>query len=95
MRCHACADLETCVTSGVDNGSRLRVRGEGNAGRKGGEPGDLYVFISVRGHSKLRREGTTIHADVDISYIDAILGTTVEVWHPALKRDVNITGVPL
>ena len=63
----------------MDDGSRLRVRGEGNAGRRGGEPGDLYVFIGVRPHPKgLRREGTTVHSDIDISYIDAILGTSVQ-----------------
>ncbi|KAK9821578.1 hypothetical protein WJX81_006848 [Elliptochloris bilobata] len=68
------------VPPGVDDGSRLRVRGEGNAGRRGGEPGDLYVFIGVRPHPKgLRREGTTVHSDIDISYVDAILGTTVQV----------------
>jgi len=64
---------------GVDSGSRLRVRGEGNAGRKGGEPGDIYVFISVKAHPSLRRDGVNIHSDVAISYIDAILGTTVQV----------------
>lgn len=68
--------------AGVDTGSRLRVRGEGNAGRKGGPPGDLYVFITSRSHPRLRREGTTIHADVEISYVDAILGSTVQVNGP-------------
>ncbi|CAL8468943.1 g8484 [Coccomyxa elongata] len=68
------------VPPGVDAGSRLRVRGEGNVGRRGGEPGDLYVFISVKPHpAGLKREGTTIHSDVDISFVDAILGTTVKV----------------
>jgi len=67
------------VPPGVDTGSRLRVRGEGNAGRRGGEPGDIYVFISVKDHPKLRRDGVNIHSDVSISYVDAILGTTVEV----------------
>jgi molecular chaperone DnaJ len=67
------------VPPGVDEGSRLRVRGEGDAGKKGGPPGDLYVFITVKPHPELRREGTTIHSDKEISYIDAILGTTVQV----------------
>lgn len=67
------------VPPGVDEGSRLRVRGEGNAGRKGGGPGDLYVFISVKPHPTLRRDGTTIHSDVEVSYVDAILGTKVKV----------------
>ena len=59
--------------------SRLRVRGEGNAGRRGGPPGDLYVFISVRKDKELRREGMTIHSTVTIPYIKAILGTSVVV----------------
>lgn len=67
------------VPAGIDNGLRLRVRGEGNAGQKGGPAGDLYAFVSVREHPELRREGDTIHSDVGISYVDAILGTTVRV----------------
>lgn len=71
--------------AGVDAGSRLRVRGEGNVGRKGGEPGDLYVFISVKPHpAGLRREGTTIHSEVEVSFVDAILGTTAKVSMPSL-----------
>lgn len=66
-------------SAGVDSGSRLRIRSEGNAGRKGGPPGDLYVFISTKGHPKLKRDGTTIHADAEISYVDAILGCSVQV----------------
>lgn len=78
------------VPPGVDEGSRLRVRGEGNAGRKGGGPGDLYVFISVRPHPELRRDGTTILSDVEISYVDAILGTTVKVTTVDGEVDLKI-----
>jgi molecular chaperone DnaJ len=63
----------------VDQGSRLRVRGKGNAGRRGGESGDLYVYITVKENAELRREATTIHSDVEISYADAILGTQVSL----------------
>ncbi|KAG1673275.1 hypothetical protein FOA52_002555 [Chlamydomonas sp. UWO 241] len=71
--------IQLKVPAGVDSGSRLRVRGEGNSGRRGGESGDLYVFIAVKDHPELRRDGTTIHSDVEISYVDAILGTQVKV----------------
>ena len=53
------------------------MRGEGNSGRKGGESGDLYVYIGAKDHPELRREGTTIHSDVEITFADAILGTQV------------------
>ena len=64
---------------GIEDSSRLRVRGEGDAGRKGGDMGDLYVFIKVRGHPTLKREGVGIHSTIDVSYVDAILGTNVKV----------------
>eukprot|EP00884_Botryococcus_braunii_P017788 jgi/Botrbrau1/4693/Bobra.0218s0015.1 len=67
------------VPAGVDTGSRLRVKGEGNAGRRGGEDGSLFVDLRVRDHPQLRREGTTIHSDVEVNYVDAILGTSVQV----------------
>jgi hypothetical protein len=65
--------------AGIDNGARLRVKGEGNAGRRGAPPGDLIVFIRVKDHSELRREGIDIHSDIEISYVDAILGSLVSV----------------
>lgn len=71
--------IQVQVPAGIDNGSRLRVRGEGNAGIRGGPPGDLYVFTKVKPHPTMKRDGTTIHSDVEISYTDAILGTTVKV----------------
>ncbi|KAL6767292.1 hypothetical protein ACKKBG_A39390 [Auxenochlorella protothecoides x Auxenochlorella symbiontica] len=67
------------VPPGIDSGSRLRVRGEGDAGKRGGEPGDLYVMLTVKEHPTLRREGQTIHSDVRVPYTDAILGASVSV----------------
>eukprot|EP00898_Chlorokybus_atmophyticus_P001255 jgi/Chlat1/212/Chrsp1S03126 len=67
------------VPPGVDNGSRLRVPKEGNAGRRGGPPGDLYVFISVRPDPELKRDGMNIYSTATIGYTDAILGTTCKV----------------
>ena len=67
------------VPPGVDRDSRLRVRGEGNAGRQGGESGDLFVVIAVKDDPELTRDGINILSQVTISYTEAILGTTVEV----------------
>lgn len=67
------------VPAGVDSGSRLRVRSEGNAGRRGGPPGDLYVFIEVLSDPVLKRDGNNILYTCKVSYIDAILGTTINV----------------
>ncbi|KAJ6916990.1 dnaJ [Populus alba x Populus x berolinensis] len=67
------------VPAGVDYGSRLRVRSEGNAGRRGGSPGDLFVIIEVMPDPVLKRDDTNILYTCKVSYIDAILGTTIKV----------------
>ncbi|KAK9096424.1 hypothetical protein Sjap_021921 [Stephania japonica] len=67
------------VPAGVDSGSRLRVRSEGNAGRRGGAPGDLFVIIDVIPDPVLKRDDTSILYTCKVSYVDAILGTTIKV----------------
>ena len=71
--------LRINIPAGVDTGTKLRVSGEGNVGLKGGPPGDLYVFIKVKNDSKLRRDGVTIYSEITVSYLQAILGDTVEI----------------
>ncbi|XP_042425887.1 chaperone protein dnaJ A7A, chloroplastic-like [Zingiber officinale] len=63
----------------IDSGSHLRVRSEGNAGKRGGPPGDLYVFIEVLSDPVLKRDRTNILYTCKVSYVDAILGTTMKV----------------
>ncbi|KAE9608010.1 putative chaperone DnaJ [Lupinus albus] len=67
------------VPAGVDSGSRLRVQNEGNAGRRGGPPGDLFVILEVIPDPVLKRDDTNILCTCKVSYIDAILGTTTKV----------------
>ncbi len=71
--------LRINIPAGVDTGTRLRVSGEGNAGLRGGPAGDLYVFLKVKNHPKLRRDGLTIHTEVNVSYLQAILGDIIQV----------------
>jgi molecular chaperone DnaJ len=71
--------LRINIPGGVDSGTRLRVASEGNHGQRGGPPGDLYVFLSVKPHPQLRRDGVTIHSEVSLNYLQAILGDTIEV----------------
>jgi molecular chaperone DnaJ len=67
------------IPAGVDTGARLRLSGEGEHGRLGGPPGDLYVVLQVRPHHRFRRDGSTVLSRVSISYPQAVLGTTIEV----------------
>ncbi|CAE18476.1 DnaJ protein [Prochlorococcus marinus subsp. pastoris str. CCMP1986] len=71
--------LRINIPAGVDSGTKLRVSGEGNVGLKGGPPGDLYVFIKVKNDSNLKREGINIYSEISVSYLQAILGDTVDI----------------
>jgi molecular chaperone DnaJ len=80
--------LQVKVPAGVDNGDRIRLGGEGEAGRNGGPPGDLYVEITVREHPIFERDGAHLSCEVPISFATATLGGTVEV--PTLDGEVTI-----
>jgi len=67
------------IPAGVDNGSRVRIAGKGNAGRHGGPPGDLFITIQVDPHPYFRREGPNIHVRVPITVPEATLGAKIEV----------------
>ncbi|HVR38550.1 MAG TPA: molecular chaperone DnaJ [Thermoanaerobaculia bacterium] len=66
------------IPAGVDDGSRLRVGGEGEAGFNGGPAGDLYVFISVREHPQFTRRDYDIHSEQSVSFTQAALGAELE-----------------
>lgn len=72
-------ELKVKVPAGVDTGSRLRLRGEGEPGLYGGPPGDLYVVMYVEEDPTFRRQGQDLVVDVEVSVIQAILGDRVEV----------------
>jgi molecular chaperone DnaJ len=78
--------LSVKVPAGVDNGDRIRLAREGEAGRNGGPPGDLYVDISVKTHPIFTREGQNLSCEVPISFATAVLGGTVDV--PTLDGNV-------
>jgi molecular chaperone DnaJ len=67
------------IPAGIESGSRLRVAGAGNAGAKGGAPGDLYAFITVEPHPLFNRDGANLYYRTEISFIQAILGDEIKV----------------
>ena len=71
--------LSIKVPAGVDDGNRLALQGEGEAGEMGGPAGDLYVLLHVKPHHSLTREGTTLHAEKQISMTLASLGGEVDI----------------
>ena len=67
------------VPAGVDSGTRLRLRGEGESGYRSGASGDLYVRIEVTPHPHMERDGDNLYTKVPVSFLQAILGDTVEM----------------
>lgn len=80
--------LKVKIPAGVDNGSRLRVGGEGEAGLKGGPSGDLYVYLYVKPHKFFERDGTTVLCEVPINIVQATLGAEIKV--PTLDGQVTM-----
>lgn len=74
--------LEVTIPPGVDDGTRLRLAGEGEAGAYGGPAGDLFVFIAMAAHPLFKRDGMHLHLDVPVSAIDAMLGKEVQLPTP-------------
>ena len=70
---------EVQIPAGVDNGTRLRITGEGDPSPNGGPPGDCYCFITVKEHSLFQRDGQHLICSMPISYSQAALGATIEV----------------
>jgi molecular chaperone DnaJ len=80
--------LSVKVPAGVDSGDRIRLAGEGEAGRNGGPAGDLYVEVHVRDHAIFERDGEHLSCEVPVSFATAALGGTVEV--PTLDGEVTV-----
>lgn len=78
-RIRAKKEIKVKIPPGVSKGSILRVAGEGDAGPKGGPPGDLYVYLGVQEIPEIQRDGINLLSSITISYLDAILGTVAKV----------------
>ena len=79
------------IPPGVDNGTRLRSGGNGEAGFRGGPQGDLYVILHVQEHEIFQRDGDDLHCEVPVSFIQAALGSEIEV--PTLEGK-SIVKIP-
>jgi molecular chaperone DnaJ len=84
--------LKVNIPAGVEDGTRIRLTGEGEAGTRGGPAGDLYVFLSVRRHDLFDREGPDVHCKVPLSMAQATLGGSIEV--PGLDAKFSRINIP-
>jgi molecular chaperone DnaJ len=86
------ATLSVTVPAGIEHQQRLKLRGEGDSGTGGGPNGDLYVVVNITEHTLFRRRESDVLLDLPISFVDAILGTTIEV--PTLRGKASIRIPP-
>ncbi|WP_292287103.1 molecular chaperone DnaJ [Marivita sp.] len=84
--------LSVNIPKGVETGTRIRLAGEGEAGLRGGPPGDLYIFIEVAQHDLFDRDGAHLHCRVPVSMIVAALGGNIEV--PSIDGGRSRVAIP-
>ncbi len=85
-------NLSVNIPSGVEDGTRIRLAGEGEAGLRGGPAGDLYIFLSITPHEFFQRDGADLHCRVPISMVTAAIGGEFEV--PAIDGSQARVKVP-
>lgn len=99
--CHVCAGagrvqkektLSVNIPAGVEEGTRIRLSGEGEAGLRGAPAGDLYIFLSIKSHRLFQRDGADIHCRVPIPMTKATLGGTIEV--PTVEGKMARVTIP-
>jgi molecular chaperone DnaJ len=99
--CHACKGagrmrkhktLAVKIPAGIDEGDRIRLSGEGEAGVNGGPPGDLYVVIHLKEHGVFQRDGNDLHCAMPVSFTTAALGGEVEI--PTLDGQAKVKIPP-
>ncbi|MFA4887595.1 MAG: molecular chaperone DnaJ [Candidatus Nanoarchaeia archaeon] len=81
-------ELKIKIPAGVDNGTQLRVNGEGEAGQAGSRSGDLYIFINVEESDIFTREGQNLFLDLPLTFSQAALGEEIEI--PTLEKEVTL-----
>ena len=84
--------LSVNIPQGVDEGTRIRLSGEGEAGARNAPPGDLYIFLHVKRHPLFEREGTTLYARAPIGFTTAALGGEIEI--PGPDGQVHAIRIP-
>ncbi len=84
--------LEVEIPPGVDNGTRIRLSGKGEAGPRGAPAGDLYIFIHIARHALFERDGTTLFTRAPISFTTAALGGEIEI--PGLDGKTHTLSIP-
>ncbi|MHC1693780.1 MAG: molecular chaperone DnaJ [Eubacteriales bacterium] len=81
--------IEVTIPAGIDDGQKIALRGQGNAGMRGGQAGDLIINISIKEHELFQREGANVYCEIPITFVEAALGGTIKV--PTIDGQVDHT----
>jgi molecular chaperone DnaJ len=81
-------NIDVNIPAGINAGQQIRISGKGERGQEGGSNGDLFIEIAIQSHEYFKRDGNNIHLEVPISFIDAALGTEIDV--PTVYGDVQV-----
>ncbi len=81
-------EINVHILAGINNGQQIRVSGMGERGINGGQNGDLYVEVVIKPHSNFQRDGNDIHIEIPLDFVDAALGTSIDV--PTVYGDVTL-----
>ncbi len=84
--------LSVTIPAGIDDGQRIALRGQGSAGRNGGQPGDLIIQVGVRPHPIFERDGNNVYCEIPISFAEAALGADIDV--PTLDGKTKKYTIP-
>ncbi|MCI4662655.1 MAG: molecular chaperone DnaJ [Neomegalonema sp.] len=84
--------LNVQIPKGVEDGTRIRLAGEGEPGVRGGTPGDLYIFVSIKPHPLFKRDGADLFCEVPVPFIEAAVGGSVEV--PTIDGGKTRVAIP-
>ncbi|MBN8828361.1 MAG: molecular chaperone DnaJ [Sphingobacteriia bacterium] len=84
--------LNVDIPAGVEEGTRIRVSGEGEAGVRGGVPGDLYIFVHIKDHAFFHREGANIYCTVPLKMVTAVMGGSIDV--PTIEGSLAKVNIP-
>ncbi len=85
---HVKKTIDVTIPAGINAGQQIRIPGKGERGVEGGSNGDLYIEIVIEKHPHFKREGNDIHMEIPLSFIDAALGTTLDV--PTVYGDISV-----
>lgn len=85
-------ELSAQIPAGVEDGTRIRLSSEGEAGYRGGPPGDLYIFLSIRPHKLFHRQGADLYCRLPLSFTKAALGTKIDV--PTIDGEPAAIQIP-